>query len=168
MVNGSRFVDLGVTRMAWVSTVAAFPLLTATEVIAGIDLTNYLLTDYKVGMTGSKSVNEMGVGDLADINVPTIKTYAGSLHLFRSLTTGTGVPATDDPLATFQGNNETGFFVRRIGPLKSMVFTTGDKVEAYKFIADSPMIDGGTGSGFLKMTVPLFSIGIYSLSITLT
>lgn len=167
MVAGSRFVDLGVTRMAWVTTVAAFPALTATEVTGGVDLTNYLLTDYKVGMTGSKSVNEMGVGDLADINVPTIKTYAGSLHLFRSLL-ATGLSATDDPFATFAGNNETGYFVRRIGPAKTAPFTTGDVVEAYKFIADSPEIDGGTGNGFLKMTVPLFSIGIFAQKITLT
>jgi hypothetical protein len=167
MVAGSRFVDLGVTRIAWVSTVAAFPALTATEVTAGVDLTNYMLVGTKIGMTGSKSVNEMSVGDLADINVPTIKTYAGSLSLFRSLLSS-GLPGTDDPFSTFAGNNEQGYLVRRIGPLKTVPFTTADKVEAYKFIADSPEIDGGSGSGFLKMMVPLFSVGIFSLNITLT
>lgn len=168
MVAGARTVDLGITRVAWVTTVAAFPALTATEVTAGIDLTNFLLTDYSVRMDASDSVNERGVGDLADVNVPTIKKYTGSLHMFRSIISGTGLPGTDDPLATFAGNNETGYIVRRVGPPKSTAFTTGDKVEAYKFIADSPQVEGGTGSGFLKVTVPLFSVGQYSLSITLT
>lgn len=167
MVAGSRFVDLGVTRVAWVTTVAAFPALTATEVAAGVDLTNNLLTTYKVGMTASKSVNEMGVGDLADINVPTIKTYTGTLDLFRSLLS-TGLGGTDDPLQTFKGANESGYIVRRVGPLKTVAFTTGDVVEVYKFIADSPEINGGTGNGYLKMTVPLLSSGQFSLSTILT
>jgi hypothetical protein len=167
MVVGARTVDLGITRAYWVTTIAAFPAITSVEVTAGVELTNYLLTDYKVGMGGAKSVNEMGVGDLADINVPTIKTYAGSLHLFRSLLP-TGLPATDDPLAIFKGGNETGFFVRRVGPLKTQALAALDVVEAYKFIADAPELSGGEGSGFLKMTVPLFSIGVFSLNTALT
>lgn len=168
MVVGARTVDLGITRAYWVTTVAAWPALTAVEVTAGVELTPNLLTDYKVGMGGAKSVNEMGVGDLADINVPTIKTYSGSLHLFRSIIPGTGLPGTDDLLTTFAGNNETGYFVRRVGPLKTAVLATGDKVEVYKFIADAPDLPAGEGSGYLKMTVPLFSIGVFSLSTTLT
>jgi hypothetical protein len=168
MVAGVRVVDLGISRSWWVTTVAAFPAITATEVTAGVELTPYLLTDYKVGMGGSKSVNEMGVGDLADINVPTIKTYAGSLHLFRSIIVSTGLAGTDDLLATFPAGGATGYFVRRTGPLATVAATTGQVVEAYKFISDAPDIESGTGSGFLKMTVPLFSIGVFNLSITLT
>lgn len=167
MALGARTVDLGITRVFWVSTVAAFPVIAAAEVNAGVELTSYLLTDYKIGMGASKSVNEMGVGDLADINVPTIKTYAGSLHLFRSMLS-TGLPGTDDPMATFQGNNETGYIVRRVGPLKTQAVATGDKVEAYRFVADAPEIEGGVGNGFLKVTIPLFAIGAFALNVSLT
>jgi len=167
MVAGARTIDLGVTRVAWVTTIAAFPAITAAEATGGVDLTPFLLTDYKVGMTGAKSVNEMGIGDLADINVPTIATYAGSLHVFRSLL-ATGLVGTDDLASTFNAVGVTGYVVRRIGPLRTVAFTTGDKVEAYKFAADAPELDGGQGSGFLKMTVPLFSLGVFNLSVTLT
>jgi len=150
-----------------VTTVAAYPAITAVEANNGLDLTPYLLTDYKVGMTGAKSVNEMGIGDLADINVPTIATYAGSLHVFRSLL-ATGLVGTDDLASTFTGVGVTGYVVRRIGPLRTVTFAIADKVEVYKFAADAPEFDGGQGSGFLKMTVPLFSLGVFQLSLALT
>lgn len=170
MPVGVRTVDLGITRTWWVpqASVTAFPTITAAMLTAAVDLTPYMLTDYSVHMDGSNSVNEMGVGDLADINVPTIKKYTGSLHLFRSFDPATGLPGTDDVLATFAGNNETGYLVRRIGPLKTLAPAAAQQVEAYKFIADAPQIEAGTGSGFLKVTVPLFSIGVFSLNIALT
>jgi len=168
MVAGARTIDLGITRVAWVTTIAAPPnTVTATEVNAGVDLTPFLLTDYSLGMGGAKSVNEMGIGDLADINVPTIATYTGSLHMFRSLL-ASGVPGTDDPGLTFTTVGQIGYLVRRIGPLRTVTFTIGDKVEVYKFAADAPAYTGGTGSGFVKMTVPLFNLGVFSLSTTLT
>lgn len=172
MPVGARTVDLGITRTLWAPASVidpTFPVLSvATLSGAGvIDLTPYLLTDYAVHMDPSNSVNEMGVGDLADINVPTIKKYSGSLHVFRSIVASTGAPGTDDPLATFAGNNEAGYVIRRVGPLKSAPLAAGQFVEAFKFIADSPQTTGGTGSGFLKATVPLFSIGVYNLSIAL-
>lgn len=173
MPVGARTVDLGITRTLWAPASAldaAWPVLSvATLNGAGVvDLTPYMLTDYAVHMDGSNSVNEMGVGDLADINVPTIKKYSGSLHCFRSIVASTGAPGTDDVMATFAGNNETGYLIRRVGPLKTAPLAVGQFVEAYKFIADSPQTEGGSGSGFLKVTIPLFSIGVFNLSIALT
>jgi hypothetical protein len=170
MPVGARTVDLGITRTWWVpdATVTAFPVITAAMLSAATDLTPFMLTDYSVRMDGSDSVNERGIGDLADINVPTIKKYTGSLHMFRSIIAATGLAGSDDPLTTFAGNNESGYLVRRVGPLKSVAPAASQVVEAYKFIADSPQIEGGTGSGFLKVTVPLFSVGVFSLSIALT
>lgn len=170
MPVGARVVDLGITRTLWAPASvldAAWPTLSVATLTgaAVIDLTPYMLTDYSVRMDGSDSVNERGVADLADINVPTIKKYMGSLHMFRSIVAATGAPGTDDVVASlFQGNNESGYLIRRVGPLKSIAFAVGQLVEAYAFIADSPQTEGGTGSGFLKVTVPLFSVGKFQLS----
>lgn len=146
---------------------AAFPAITVAELTAGKDITPFLLTDYKVGYEGSNTVTETSVLDTAEINVPTMKKYSGSLHVFRSYLT-TGKTGDDDLLLTFAGANETGYFVRRTGPLATQAPAIGDVVEAYKFIADVPQIESGTGSGFLKATIPLLSIGIARLQITLT
>src|SRR5664279_1071510 len=114
MVTGSKIVDLGVTRVWWVTTVAALPALTIIEIAAGKDISKSLLPDYKFGAQGSTVVSERDITALFDSETPTIGKYDGSLHLFRKLLP-TGAAGTDDYLSTFTGHPH-GFLVRRVGP----------------------------------------------------
>jgi hypothetical protein len=165
-MTGTKTVDLGVTRVFWVTTVAAWPALTATEVNAGIDISKALLPDYKFGASATTTVKERDITALFDSETPTIGSYQGSLHIFRKLLT-TGLAGTDDYLTAFTGYPH-GYLVRRIGPPATQAIATGDVVDAGEFIADVPEQEAGTGSGFLKLMVPLLAQGYYYPKITLT
>lgn len=163
----ARLIDLAVTKVAWVVTIAnvAAPA-TATELNAGTtkDLGPYLTTNYKIGMEDSDTVSEKSITETAEIQVPTIQKYAGMLELFRDFTTG--VPSASDFTAIFAGANETGYIVRRTGLPSSTAFASGQKMEVYKFVADPPHLTGGTGSGYVKGTVKLLPQGVFSLVAT--
>lgn len=167
MPVGARTVDLGVTDLWWVTTIAAFPAVTAVEVNAGVHLTPFLVTDYAVHFDPSASVNQMGVGDVTDINVPTIGKYSGSLHWFRSYQAG-GTIGSDDLSTVFTGVGVTGYIARRIGIPIATAPTTGQVWEFYKFITDNNQTEGGNAQGYLTATTPLFSIGVAKLNVTLT
>lgn len=160
----ARLIDLAVTKVAWVATIAnvAAPA-TATELNAGgtKDLGPYLTTGYKVGMEDSDTVSEKSITETAEIQVPTIQKYSGMLELFRDFTTG--VPSASDFTAYFAGANETGYIVRRTGKPSSTAFAVGDELEVYKFVADPPHLTGGTGSGYVKGTVKLLPQGVFAL-----
>lgn len=165
-MTGSKTIDLGITRVWWVSAIAALPALTSTEVGAGKDLSTSLLPDYTFGADGSTTVSERDITALFDADTPTIGKYKGSLHLFRKMLT-TGLAGTDDLLATFTGKPH-GYLVRRVGPPAGQVLAVGDVVDVGEFIADVPQVEAGTGSGFLKLMVPLLAQGYYYPSIILT
>lgn len=165
-MTGTNIIDLGITRVWWVSTIAALPLLTVAEVTAGKDLSKSLLPDYKFGAEASTTISERDITALYDSDTPTIGKFAGSLHLFRKLLV-TGAAGTDDLVATFTGKPH-GYLVRRVGPPSGQVLAVGDIVDVGEFIADVPQIEAGTGSGFLKTTVPLLSQGYYYPLLTLT
>jgi hypothetical protein len=158
-MTGVKLPDLGVTRVFWVTTIAAWPAITAAEVNAGVEISKSLLPDYKFGATATNTIKERDITALFDAETPTIKTYGGSLHLFRKLL-GTGLAGTDDLLTTFTGLPH-GYLVRRTGPLATQAIATGDVVDAGEFIADEPEQESGTGSGFLKIMVPLLAQGYY-------
>jgi hypothetical protein len=165
-MTGVKTVDLGITRVFWVTTVAAWPALTATEVNAGKDLSKYLLPDYTFGADASTTVSESDITALFDADVPTKGKYKGSLHLFRALLV-TGLAGTEDLLSTFTGYPH-GYLVRRVGKASTAAVATGDVVDAGEFVADVPQQEAGTGSGYLKLMVPLLSQGYYYPAITLT
>jgi hypothetical protein len=165
-MTGTKLVDLGITRVYWVSAIAALPTLTLAEVTAGKDISKSLLPDYTFGADASTTVSERDITALFDAETPTIGKYKGSLHLFRQLLV-TGLVGTDDLLSTFSGL-PSGFLVRRVGPPATQILAVADKVDVGQFIADVPQIEAGTGSGFLKATVPLLPQGYYYPSISLT
>lgn len=165
-MTGVKTVDLGVTRVYWVTTVAAWPALTATEVTAGKEISKFLLPDYTFGADPSTTVSETDITALFDADVPTKGKYKGSLHLFRALLT-TGLAGTDDLLTAFTGFPH-GYLVRRIGPPATQVLATADVVDAGEFVADTPQQEAGTGSGYLKLTVPLLAQGYYFPKVVLT
>lgn len=160
----ARLVDLTVTKVAWVPTIANPAAPTAAELTgAGVkDLGPYLTTNYSLGAEDSDTVSERSITESAEIMVPTIQKYAGSLELFRDFTTG--APSTSDFTTYFTGANESGYVVRRVGLPSSTAFAAAQKVEVYKFVADVPKLTGGTGSGYVKGTVKLLPQGVFSLN----
>ena len=165
-MTGTKIVDLGITRVWWVPIIAAPPTVTVAQITAGKDISKSLLPDYTFGADASTTVSERDITALYDAETPTIGKYKGSLHLFRMLL-ATGAPGTEDYITNFSGF-PAGYLVRRTGPPATQVLAIGDRVDVGQFIADVPQIESGTGSGFLKMTVPLLPQGYYYPSITLT
>src|SRR5690348_235365 len=128
----ARLIDLAVTKVAWVTTIATPSAPTAAELTAGKDLGPYLTTNYKVGMEDSDTVSEKSITETAEIVVPTIQKYSGMLELFRDFTTG--APSANDFTTFFLGASELGYIVRRTGTPSSTAFASAQKVEVYKFI----------------------------------
>jgi len=99
--------------------------------------------------------------------VPTIGNYEGSLVLFRDFTAG--VPTSNvDLLDTFSGSGQTGFLVRRVGKPAASAVAAADVVDVFKFMTDNPQVAGGTGEGYLKMTVPLLQQGAFKVGAVVT
>jgi hypothetical protein len=160
----ARLIDLAVTKVSWVTTIASPSAPTASELNAGKDLGPYLTTNYKVGMEDSDTVSEKSITETAEIVVPTIQKYSGSLELFRDFTTG--APSANDFTTYFAGANEVGFIVRRTGTPSSTAFASAQTIEVYKFIADAPVFAPGSGSGYVKGTVKLLPQGVFYLNTT--
>jgi hypothetical protein len=160
----AKMVDIQVTKLLWVTTIADITAPTAAELTAGKDLTPYMVTSYKVSFEGSSIITEAGVADGIEINAPSRAKYSGNLVLYRDFTAG--VPSTSDPVAIFAGAYEQGYFCRRIGLAYTTAAIAAQKWEVYAFTADKPQIEGGTEAGFLKVTVPLISAGRAALSAT--
>src|SRR5438067_1767381 len=104
MPAGTRSPTVGFVR-SWfvpVAAITAFPTITAAQLTAATELTNYELPDSKVALGQSDSINEKAIGDLANTDVPTFAKYDGcNLHLFRSIVAGTGAVGSDDLLSVF-------------------------------------------------------------------
>lgn len=163
----ARLVDTDVTKLVWlrggrevIADVKA-PKLTELNAAAATDITCFVLKNYEVRADGSNTTNESAVCDTAEGTVPTMKKYTGSLPLFRDFAT-TGIPSATDPLTLFTEDYPQGYFVRRVGKPQETAFAVGDVVDVYHFIGDVPQIQGGTGDGFLKATVPLMSTGTFT------
>jgi hypothetical protein len=158
-------VDNGKTKLAWVpgETGIVNPSApTTTELNAGVDITCITVATYEVRADASDTTNERAVCETANVVAPTVQNYMGNLPLFRQLNATTGAAETDDPLNLFEFG-EVGWFVRRTGKSSDTVWTAGDQVEVYKFMADTPQPAGGTGEGYLKATVPLLQQGTFDL-----
>ena len=162
----AKLVDLGITRVWWVTTVSDPIHITAAEITGGKDLSSSLLPDYQFSADSSTTISERDITAVVDAETPTIGKIKGSLHLFRIFTTG-GVPDTTDLESTFVGL-PSGWLVRRTGPPASTTIAAAQKVEIANFVADVPQKEGGAGTGFLKLTVPLLPQGLYYPSVTVS
>lgn len=166
----ARTVDLGITQCFWVPgdtglTTPSAPK--ATEISAGKNISPYLVTTYDVGADASDTIDERAITDVANVVVPTVGNYHGTLVLFRDLTAG--APTADDPLTTIANAvGQVGWFCRRLGlPNSTAPASTQKMWEVYKFMTDTPQITGGTQSGYLKATIPLLQQGTFYLERTL-
>lgn len=153
----ARMVDLSVTKLAWVTTIANPSAPTVAELNAGKDLSCLMTTSYEVRFDASDSVSEQAVCESSATVTPTIEKYMGNLVLFSDY--AAGVLSGTDAWSVFSNNYELGYFVRRLGLPYSTAWAAAQKIEVFKFVADRVQRTGGVASGYLKATVPLFPQG---------
>lgn len=160
-----RMVDNAVTKLYWVegdTGITDVSAPTVAQLNAGVDITCITVSTYEVRADASDTTNERAVCEDANVVAPTIKNYMGNLILFRLINASTFVPETNDPINVFEFG-VVGFFVRRLGAAFDTAWTANDQVEVYKFMSDVPQIQGGTGEGYLKATVPLLQQGTFDI-----
>ncbi len=163
-----RMVDLNVTTYWWIpATTGTLADVTLTALTPAANISSNVVSTTTVGPAASDTISERSITDTANVVVPTIGNYEGSLVLFRDYTT-TGEPGTSDPLTVIAGaSGELGWLVRRVGKPASEAAAAGDVVEAYLFLTDNPQIGGGSGDGYLKATIPLLQQGVFKTDLTL-
>jgi hypothetical protein len=157
----TQHVDLGITRLTWVTTLSNPRFPAAAELNAGEDLSCLMATSYEVRADTSDVVAEKAVCDTANSDTPTSKNYMGNLVLFRQWDPDADDwDAAADPVEVFPEGRIQGFFVRRTGLPYDTAYADEQIVEVYKFITDEPQFAGGTDQGFVKVTVPLHKQGV--------
>lgn len=156
-----RVVDLKTTRV-WVLTAVADPtlaLVTTAELTAGKDITLQLLPSSKIPSYDSdKTTSEYNIAQGDEIIAPIGSSYSGSFDLFRDFTAG-APSLTDLLVTTFMGNYEQFFVVVREGYAVTLAPIAAQKVAIYQVIAGKPQRKRGSNSGFIKATVPLYTLG---------
>lgn len=165
-----RLVDQGVTKLLWVpgeDGISDIAAPTLTELAAGVDLTCQMVTTYEVRPDGSDTTNERAVCETSNVVTPTVQNYMGRFELFRQWDSSANEWETEDVLEYLE-YGDLGWFVRRLGLPQDTDYAADQVVEVYKFMVDSPQTQGGTGSGYLKATVPLLQQGSFRLKSTVT
>lgn len=161
----ARLVDQGVTRLTWVpgeDGIADVSAPTVSELAAGTDLTCVMVTTYEVRADGADTTNERAVCETANVVTPTIRNYMGRFDLFRQWDSSTMAWTGEDVLEILV-YGDLGHFVRRLGFSRDTAYAESQQVEVYKFMVDTPQVQGGTGDGYLKANVPLFRQGSFDV-----
>ena len=160
-----RIVDLGRTRLLWVpgdNGIADYTAPTVEELELGRDLTCMMVSTYEVRMDGSDTTNERAVCETNNVTTPTIGNYMGTMTLFRDWDSEDPMNPdwSSDDVLEWLNFLDSGWVVRRNGYPYDTEWADGQIVEVYKFIADAVQTNAGTGSGFMKATVPLLPQGV--------
>lgn len=163
----ARKVDLGVTKLLWVPGVdgiadASAPALLELQATGVLDLSCLMVTTYEVRADTADVTSERAVCETANVDTPTIANYMGNLVLFRDWDDALQEFTMTDALATFTLGH-VGWFVRRLGFPHAVDLVDGQQVETYKFMSDHAQVQGGTGEGYLKATVPLHKQGSFDV-----
>lgn len=165
-----RLVDLGVTRWDWVPGDSPFadpshPTVAEMSQSGAVNLSPYVVTTSTMNATASDTVNERSIAETANVVVPTVANYEGTLTLFRDY--DAGVPTENDPFDLFTEAGIFGWLVRRLGKPSDAVHAADDRVDVFKVMTDNPQASGGAGDGYLKVTVPMLQQGFMRLNTTI-
>lgn len=164
----ARLVRLKNTRLLWVSGTAATTLAgiyTAPTVASltpgtGIVAIHANMTkNYDVAMDDSDSITELGVDDDSKIEVPTIRSYHGSLEFFRDFDATTNLPTASDCTALIS-ENQLGFLVKREGLPSATAIAADQIVELYQFRTD--VWKFSKEDGLIKASIKLWQQGKYA------
>jgi len=163
-----RLVDNGITRYDWIPVTADSPGIadpdnpTIAELSAGTNITLMVARATSINAAASDTVNDPGVVETANIVVPSLGNYEGTLVLFRSYANGT---LDDDDLGTTIRAGGMGFVVRRLGKSYDVAHDPADTVSLFKFLPDNPSSSGGSGDGYVKSTYPLLQQGVMAIDV---
>ena len=129
---------------------------TVAELTAGVDLSlKVMFSDFKLGATGSETVNEPALGEGGNSPALGKSNFEGSLTVFRFLdATGAAVVLEDDAWATLKVKGTRLYMYKRIGPKFNAAFAAAQPVEYYHVVTDNPQ-DPSDLSGYIKKVVPL-------------
>ena len=139
------------------------------DIEAGIDLTSAIAWDsYELGSTDSNKIDDRGIVDEGAVQERGFAQFAGSLMFFRGITsetTGAYYNAFQAFKAATDGTRPVGFLVTRVGVPNTTALAAGQKVSAYKFIADAFM-DNTEGEDSVKFMVNFAPQGKLGVNVT--
>ena len=133
---------------------------TVAELTAGTDIScKVLFSDFRLSAVASDTVNEPALCEGGNSAVPGKSNYEGSLTVFRFFNdTGKPVIEEDDAWELFKTKGAELYLYKRIGPRFDAAWASGQDVEYYHALTDSPQ-DPTDFSGYIKKRVPLFVQG---------
>lgn len=121
-----------------------------------VDLTAAIAWDsYELGSTDSNKIDDRGIVDTGSVQERGFAQFSGSLMFFRGVTdetSGAYYEAYEAFKAATDGSRPVGFLVTRIGLPNTTALASGQKVNAFKFIADAFM-DNTEGEDSVKFMV---------------
>lgn len=136
----------------------------AAIVNGGINLTTAIAWDgYELGATDSNKIDDKGISDSANSQSKGFSQFAASLTFFRGITsetTGSYYTAFEAFKAATNGR-VGGYLVTRVGAGTGAI-AANDKVNVFKFIADSAM-DDTEGEDSVKFMVKFLPQGLLGL-----
>lgn len=145
-----RLIDIAVTKVVAVTTVATPLAPTVAELTAGLDITAMLTSGTEIDYADTDVVTEMGFADGEKIEAPSLRSYTVQLNMFRLFTAG--VVGSSDPSTIFTTGYPTLYIYKRTGLASSAAWAAAQKADMFKITADRPRKPSGVG-GFLKMMV---------------
>lgn len=156
----ARVIDLKNVRV-WVlasaPTDATLAAVTTSELTAGKDITADVLPSSKLpSYDADKTTSEYSIAQGDEILAPTGTTYSGSIDAFRNMVGG--VPAASDILAVLIPQAQV-FVVVREGIPYTTAATAAQKIQIYQFTVGTPQRKRGSNNGFIKVTIPLLTLG---------
>lgn len=132
----------------------------------GIKLTEAIAWDgYDLGATDSNAIDDRGIVDTGQVQTRGFAQFNGSLTFFRGITSETSgayYDAFEAFKAATDGTRPVGFLVTRINVPTATSLAAGQKVNAFKFIADAFMDDteGEDSVKFMVNFAPQGKLGV--------
>ncbi|MFF4489415.1 hypothetical protein ACFY0F_23450 [Streptomyces sp. NPDC001544] len=145
----SDLISDGMTRVAWVSSIANISAPTAAELTAGSDFTTRITPD---GLKLDPSTADVDTSSLAStFDTKTVGRVGFDVELtFKRGTTG----AEDLPFTTLK-YGVSGYLAVRRGVAYSTAWTAGQKVEVYPITCGEPQNSSPAANEVLKFVSPM-------------
>lgn len=164
----ARLIDQNVTTYWWVAAadISSTATVSASKLTNATNISEFVVSTTNVGPTASDTVSEKSITDTANVIVPTIGNYEGTLVLFRDFSSS--VPTASDVMTTItKVSGSVGWIVKRLGYPSTTAAAAGQIVSVYKFTTDTPQVSGGQSDGYLKATIPLLQAGSFQVEVAI-
>jgi len=145
------------------------PSVDDIEASGSIDLTPAIAWEgYELGSTDSNRIDDRGIVDEGQVETRGFAQFSGALNFFRGITSETSgafYDAYQAFKASTDGTRPVGFLVTRINVPYTTALAAGQKVNAFKFIADAFM-DDTEGEDSVKFMVNFAPQGKLGVNVT--